>query len=344
LSVAHDITVRDNQISDLSPGRNAASCGIFVGYGEDLRIERNRIENTGTGRPANADSIPAGGVFVRLCLGGLSTFGAGGAETRRRDRPALLVQDNIVHAPYGRALKAFACGPVMVTDNRLTGSNPSLFFTNPLLALILLLLGGSSVQAILADPTSELKVDNLSFLSVMIDILGGDAVQIVNLGVAEEVLAFWVASRGLAGATRPSQWLQEGRDATGRLDRGPQPVMMRGGETMFANNQVSLQAPGAQGLGTLSSVLILTRDDLCFADNQLEIEADVRLAFADAILLAATLRAQANRMQEAAPCWFSMMSFATAMNNTTNNQTTFILGASAANPAKLVRDPNTTLF
>ncbi|MET1110385.1 MAG: right-handed parallel beta-helix repeat-containing protein, partial [Allosphingosinicella sp.] len=344
LSVAHDVTVRDNQISDLSPGRNAASCGIFVGYGEDLRIERNRIENTGTGRPANADSIPAGGVFVRLCLGGLSTFGAGGAETRRRDRPALLVQDNIVHAPYGRALKAFACGPVMVTDNRLTGSNPSLFFTNPLLALILLLLGGSSVQAILTDPTSELKVDNLTFLSVMIDILGGDAVQIVNLGVAEEVLAFWVASRGLAGATRPSQWLQEGRDATGRLDRGPQPVMMRGGETMFANNQVSLQAPGEQGLGTLSSVLILTRDDLCFADNQLEIEADVRLAFADAILLSGTLRAQANRMQEAAPCWFSMMSFATAMNNTTNNQTTFLLGASAANPAKLVRDPNTTLF
>jgi hypothetical protein len=343
LSVAHDCTIRDNQISDLSPGRDAPSCGVFIGYGEDLRIERNRIENTGTGRRAEADTAPSGGIFVRLCLGGISTFGTGEADVRDRDRPALLVQDNVVHAPYGRALKAYACGPVLVADNRLTGSNPSLFFTNPLLAIILLWLGGSTVQAILTDPTSELKLDNLTFLSFMIDLLGGDAVQIVNLGIAEEALAFYIAGRAIAGGSRPSALLQQANDATGRLDRGPQPVMMRGGETMFVNNQVSLQAPGGQGLGTLSSVYILSRDDLCFNDNQIEIEADVRLAFADAILFSGTLRAQGNRMQEAALCLFSMTSFATAMNNTTHNQTTFLLGASAANPAKLVNDPNTSL-
>jgi predicted RNA-binding protein with TRAM domain len=344
LSMAQDCTIRDNQISDLNPGRDAASCGVFIGYGEDLRIERNRIENTGTGRPANADTIPSGGIFVRLCLGGLSTFGAAETEVGRRDRPALLVQNNVVHAPYGRALKAFASGPVMVTDNRLTGSNPSLFFTNPLLSIIFLWLGGASVQALLADPTSELKLDNLTFLSILIDVLGGDAVQIVNLGLAEEVLAFLVASRGMSGETKASQWMAEGRYATGALDQGPHPLMMRGGETMFANNQVSLQAPGGQGLGTLSSVFILTRDDLCFADNQLEVEADVRFALADAILLAATVRAQSNRMQEAALCPFSMMSYGTGMNNTTNNQVTFILGAAAGNPGKLVSTPNTSLF
>lgn len=343
-SIANDCTIRDNQISDLSPGREAPSCGIFIGYGEDLRIERNRIENTGTGRRVEADSSPSGGIFVRLCLGGISTFGAGEGELRRRDRPALLVQNNIVHAPYGRALKAFAAGPVMVTDNRLTGSNPSLFFTNPLLALFFLLLGGSSVQQILADPTSELKLDNLTFLSFMIDLLGGDSVQIVNLGVAEEVLAYYVASQSISGEAKPSRWIREGVNATGALDRGPQPVMMRGGEIMFANNQVSLQAPGDQGLGTLSSVFILSRDDLCFADNQLEVESSVRFALSDAILFSGTLRAQSNRMQEAAFCPFSLLSFGTAMNNTSNNQTTFFLFASATDTTKRVNQPNTKLF
>jgi hypothetical protein len=344
LSMAQDCTIRDNQISDLNPGRNAASCGVFIGYGEDLRIERNRIENTGTGRPANADSIPSAGIFVRLCLGGLATLGAGGAEVRRRDRPALLVQNNVVHAPYGRALKAFASGPVMVTDNRLTGSNPSLFFSNPLLSIIFLWLGGASVQALLADPTSELKLDNLTFLSILIDVLGGDAVQIVNLGLAEDVLALLIASRGISGEAKGSQFFAEARYATGALDQGPQPMMMRGGETMFANNQVSLRAPGGQGLGTLSSVFILTRDDLCFADNQLAVEAEVRFALSDAVILAATVRAQSNRMQEAAWCPFSMLSFGAAMNNTTNNQSTFIVGAAVGNPGKLVSEPNTSLL
>jgi hypothetical protein len=120
--------------------------------------------------------------------------------------------------------------------------------------------------------------------------------------------------------------------------------MMRGGETMFANNQVRLQAPGRKALGSVSSVFILTRDDLCFADNQLEVEADVRFALSDTVLFAATLRAEANRLQEAALCPLSLTSFASAMNNTSDNQTTFLLAAAAANPAKLVKQHNTTLF
>ncbi len=343
LSIANDCTIRDNQISDLSPGRDAPSCGVFIGYGEDLRIERNRIENTGTGRRPDADSAPSAGIFVRLCVGGISTFGIGESDIRRRDRPALLVQNNIVHASYGRALKAFAAGPVMVTDNRLTGSNPSLFFTNPLLSLFFLLLGAAPAAQLLLDPSTDLKTDNLRALSNIIDILGGDSVQIVNLGVAEEALALYAARRWIGGNTKPSEAMRTGMNASGGLDWGPQPVLLRGGETMFANNQVSLQPPGDQGLGTLSSVFILSRDDLCFADNQLEIEAGVRFALADTLLFASTLRAQANRVQEAAFCLFSLLSWGLA-NNTANNQTTSILFAATPGGGKLVDEPNTSLL
>lgn len=344
LSAAFDCTIRDNQISDLAVDREAPSCGIFIGYGEDLRIERNRIENIGSGRKAQADAVPSGGIFVRMCMGGISTFGGGESDVRRRDRPALLVQNNIVYAPYGRALKAIASGPVMVEDNRLTGANPSLFFTHPLFGLFFLMLGGAAIQKLLLDPSTQVKLGDLVGLSVLIDILGGDAVQIVNLGLAEEALTAYAAARTFSGEKSASQMYRQGRTATGALERGPQPMMMRGGETMFANNQVSLQAPGEEGLGTLSSVVIITRDDLCFSDNQIEVEASVRFALTDAILIATTLRADANRHQEAAICFLSLISLGLAMNNTSNNQTSFKLAAAAIDPSKLVKQHNISLI
>jgi hypothetical protein len=361
LAMALDCTIRDNQISDLSPGRDAPACGIFVGYGEDLRVERNRIENTGTGRNVDVSAVPSGGIFVRLALGGISTFAGGSEDTRSRDRPAILVQNNIVHASYGRALKVLASGPVIVTGNRLTGSNPSLFFANPLGALILLLLVGSSVQKLIADPSEELSVTNLVLLNILIDILGGDSVQIVNMGVAEELLGLVAAqvfrSRSADPAatdfnlqdqpavnqkrTSPSPGaIYEEARRSGAFRQTPAASALRGGEILFSDNQVSLQPPDEQGQGTISSVFILTRDDLGFADNQVEIEAGVFFAFSDAILIATTLRAEANRCQEAAFCALSLGSFALDLNNTSNNQTTCVLGAFASNSDNVVSEGN----
>jgi hypothetical protein len=360
LAMALDCTIRDNQISDLSPGRDAPACGIFVGYGEDLRVERNRIENTGTGRNVDVSAVPSGGIFVRLALGGISTFAGGTDDTRTRDRPAILVQNNIVHASYGRALKVLASGPVIVTGNRLTGSNPSLFFANPLGALILLRLVGSSVQKLIADPTEELSVTNLVLLNILIDILGGDSVQIVNMGVAEELLALVAAQvfRSQPAEATTNIDLQE-QPAVNRKRSGPSPgaiyeearrsgafrqtpaaSALRGGEVLFSDNQVSLQPPDEQGQGTISSVFILTRDDLGFADNQVEIEAGVFFAFSNTILIATTLRAEANRCQEAAFCALSLGSFALGLNNTSNNQTTCVLGAFAPNSDNVVSEGN----
>jgi hypothetical protein len=238
-----------------------------------------------------------------------------------------------------------ALGPAMVTDNRLSGANPSLFFAQPLFALIILLFGGRSVQQLLADPSADLDLKNLVLLNVILEILGGDAVNLVNLGIAEELMLPYtlssLAKRGNSGEVfTTSRGAAAAWNAAGKL---PAP-MLRGGETMFANNQVSLHRPGDANAATISSVLILTRDDLCFADNQLEVEADLLFAMADALLLATTVRANSNRMQESALCIFSLASWGLGLNTTADNQATFSVNAVANNPAKLVERDNLTVF
>jgi hypothetical protein len=343
LSMALDCTIRDNQIAEIGAARQLGVCGIFVGYGEDLRFERNRIEQNGASIKGGQSAAPAGGIFVRVCAGGISSLGTPYEKRRNRDRPALWVQSNIIHAPYARALKALVMGPAHIADNRLSGANPSLFFSNPFFALIILIFGARPVTDLLTDPTAELDLDNLVLLNLIFEILGGDAVNIVNLGIAEEsLLAYRIGqmlkSGGVGGAPSGSH---HAADAWGAAGQAPQ--MLRGGETLFVDNQVSLHRAEDTQAATLSSVLILTRDDLGFADNQLEVEADMLIALSDALLMGTTIRAHANRLQESALCMFSMMSWGLMLNVTADNQSTFQISASCATP-KLIDSPNLSLF
>lgn len=347
LNLAFDVTLRDNQIDAIGLARAEGVCGIFIGYGEDVRIERNRIENLGA-LPTGGVTSPSGGIVIRLVVGGVASDdgGASGsvAPRRTRDRPALLIQNNIVHARYARAIRALALGPVMIEDNRLTGANPSLFFTQPLLSILILFFGGKSIQDLLNDPNADLEIDNFVMLNLVLEVMGGDAVNLVNLGLVEELLLtspFFAYARKMM-ATEDAAAPAPTPPPPPRDHQPPVPALLRGGETMFANNQVSLHSPTGQNTGTVSSVLVLTSDDLCFADNQLEVEADLGLAVFDALLLAVTLRATGNRAQEAAPCLVSLLSWAW-MNTTTSNQTTFFLVAEAANPAKRIQDHNLSL-
>ena len=346
LGMAMDCTIRDNEIEDIGTARSQGMCGIFVGYGEDLRIERNRIERIGARRSGDQAVAPAGGIFVRLASGGIASMGE---KRRSSDRPALWVHDNIVYAPHARALKALVMGPAHITDNRLTGGNPSLFFSQPFFALIVLFFGGRSAVDLLADPSAELDLDDLVLLNLVLEVLGGDAVNLVNLGVAEELLLpdwlqqwFRGGDDGVGGAFGNFRNSKEAAAAWHSASR-PAPALLRGGETLFTDNQVSLHAPqGEDNAIVISSVLIFTRDDLAFSDNQLEIEADLTLAVIDAILFGWTLRATANRMQEAALCLFSLLSWG-GLNNTSDNQTTFLLNAVATDPSKLVERDNVSV-
>ena len=328
LGIAIDVTVRDNRIEDhgLEPAR--AACGVFVGYGEAVRVERNRIERNG-GQEAPVFGA-VGGIVVRVAMGGAPVASPFAHETS--DRPALLVQGNVVHAPAGRALKALGLGPMLVTGNRLTGANRSRLFSNFLQGFVLFLLGAAAAREVLLDPASPEVVDLLLF-DGFIDVLGGDAVSLVNLSMTEELLLAYRASRDFAGHAAATLTARSDGLLAG----------LRGGETLFNDNQVSLRGGPGEMPAHLSSVLILSLDDIGFADNQCELEADLAFAFFDAMVLGGTLRATGNRLQEPVLCLLSLMSWSWLMNTTALNQSTFGMAAGCNLPAKLVNVNNTTL-
>lgn len=333
LGMAIDVTVRDNLVEDNGSEPARAACGVFVGYGEGVRVERNRIERNGGASAEVGASV--GGIVVRAALGGAPLADPYALQTV--DRPALLVQGNVVHAPTGRALKALAQGPVLVTGNRLTGANRSSLFANPLQAILLFLLGMQSAQDLLANAAQPQVLDLLLF-DAALDAMGGDAVSIVNLALTEEVLLAYRWKR--TAGNFASGALSASTGAVG-LGAGLSVANFRGGETMFNDNQVSLRGGPGSLAGHVSSVLLVTLDDLGFADNQCELEVDVAFSIIDALLIAPTLRATGNRLQEAALCFGSLVSLGMALNTTSLNQATFSVFASGN---KLVDTNNLTVI
>lgn len=333
LGLAIDVTIRDNGIEDNGVEPSRAACGIFLGYGEGVRVERNRIERNGS-QPAQLGRS-VGGIVVRAALGGAPLAEPFSSQTS--DRPALLVQGNVVHAPAGRALKAMAQGPVLVTGNRLTGANRSSLFANPLQAILLFLLGMQSAEELLANPDDPEVLDLLLF-DAAIDAMGGDAVSLVNLSITEEVLLVFRMKHGASSFGSAAVSLASG---AGGVLGGLSAANFRGGETLFNDNQVSLRGGPGSFAGHVSSVLILSLDDVGFADNQCEMEADVAFSILDAFLIGMTLRATGNRLQEAALCFGSLVTMGTAINTTSLNQSTFFTSATGA---KLVDTDNLTII
>ena len=337
LGFAHDLTVRQNRIEGNGSEPSRIASGIFVGYGEGLRIEHNRIERNGALAAELGGST--GGIVVRMAMGGAEPAQRYSAQDT--DRPALLVQGNVVHSPAGRALKAIAQGPVVVTGNRLTGGNPSSLFANPLQSFILFLLGTQSAQDLLANPSAPEVVDLLLF-DAMLDFLGGDAVSLVNLSFIDEFLLVYTAQR------QPANLASGGAGSLGTNAKATVGMFsaanFRGGETIVNDNQIVLRGGPAGPSGNLSSVLLVSLDDLGFADNQTEVESDVALCLIDSILVGTTLRVTGNRFQASAICFASAVSLGVSMNSTALNQGTSPIGAICLNAAKLVDADNLSLF
>lgn len=117
LPLVEGLRITDNHI--VRNGTSAAnpSAGIFVGYGEEVILSGNYISGNG---PLGEDYDTAGieglrgGVVVRMATAMIS----GGAEDAKQ-RSALDMRDNHIDQPAGRAITAFAFGPVSCVGNHL---------------------------------------------------------------------------------------------------------------------------------------------------------------------------------------------------------------------------------
>jgi hypothetical protein len=98
---------------------------VFVGHGDDLEITDNVIAGNGTateGFEQNRQAGLRGGIYVRFAGALTCQYSASSGR-----KPSLGVHDTRVDQPAGRALTAFAFGPVSCADNHLNSGLTGLF-------------------------------------------------------------------------------------------------------------------------------------------------------------------------------------------------------------------------
>jgi hypothetical protein len=121
LAIVDAAVVRGNHITGNGASAVDPACGLFAGWGNDVEIADNSFAGNGAGG-ANGSSAAEdgqarhpglrGAIYLRFA-GALSTR----LSTSSGRTPALRVHDNRVDQPVGRALTAFAFGPVSIANN-----------------------------------------------------------------------------------------------------------------------------------------------------------------------------------------------------------------------------------
>lgn len=282
------LVVRDNVITDNGPDFRQPVCGIFVLHGEGMEISRNHILNNGARDPDSQETAssvkrgPRGGINVLFAVAPVIPITINEKTVPTQDGlPALMVHDNVVSVPLGRALSATALGPVSVVANLFTSR-------------------GTSAR------------DEQTFIA--------STVMILNLGLSNEfylqLLVFVLLWKGNSTA------VGEGRPG---LDDELLGKYLSNGNVLFDDNQCSLDLMETGVSLAVSSILILTLDDVGFHDNQCDCNLLVDFVLTQAILMGMSVRATDNRFKEGVlNTLFSAVTIG-QFNTTTDNQSTHCL-------------------
>jgi len=285
LGVVDALVLADNHIADNGPDAADPVCGVFVGYGNNLEITGNSL--SGNGAPSSDYERKRraglrGGLYVRFA-GALTSS----LSTSSGREAALRVLDNRIDQPAGRALTAFAFGPVTVAGNHFNSLYTGLFG--------------------------------------FIDAVFGVAL-LVNLGGVHRLLA-----------RRFQKYLARGKEFAGVAERS-----LPGGETIVDGNYLRLDPLNR----SITSHAVLALDDIGYATNTSSVYRSDPF-FANAILVADTLRATGARLREDAATTLSMLTQALRANVTALNQGDHCIiarpGVIIGNPLPTVAEGNQVL-
>jgi hypothetical protein len=105
------------------------------------------------------------------------------------------------------------------------------------------------------------------------------------------------------------------------------------GKLLFSNNQASFLMPDASIGFDVSSVLLMSLDDIAANDNQLEWHTQQRLLLANLLALGVSVRSNDNRLAETWGRSFRSVFSLALMNTAANNQTTHCITALGLNCA-----------
>lgn len=294
LADVEDLRFYDNVVENNGPDQRYPVCGLYVLHGEGLDIHRNRILNTGA-RTGDEDADPApgrrGGIVIGFAVPGIMPLEFGGLVLPRQDgRPAARIHDNVVSQPLGQALFLQALGPVSVQGNQLTSQ-------------------GIVLRAL--DPS-----------------FWASAVWILNLGWSNEFYLQFLLFTGATGDPIEPGQLPQGGDAfvpsaRAGLDDFGIGRYLASGNVLFNDNQVVTDLTETAASFAISSVLIVSLDDVTVQDNQLDCDFFLDFLFTNLIAVGMTLRINNNRFKESLfITLFSSVGLGLIFNNTSDNQAT----------------------
>lgn len=324
------LVVRDNMLEGNAAGRSDAICGVFILNGEGIVVDGNRILHNG--RLADAANPPGpglrGGIHIGLARPRTVPL-AGGA--RQDGVPATRVHGNVVVSPEGRALKILAIGPVSVEGNQFTAHGSHSLKTEP--------MPGNRQDSFTgaAEVTREERSAAPTALTALNDALGGAVVSIVNLGFSNEL---YLQLLGLSGFGLSDE-LPEPSEAEATGTR-----LFAGGNVMFNDNQVVLDAYSDAVTQAVSVVTLFSFDDVSMVGNQCDADLLFDRILTNAFVMGflSSVRVADNRFKAGVfNGLLSVLTWSFWFNSTTDNQGThcfFVVG----HPNVTVRTPNAVLF
>lgn len=314
LAAGADITLRDNRIVEVGTGHGSPIVGIYILDGEAVTIERNHLRDNGriAGLTSPIMAGRTGGIVLALVRPGVDFLAPFGRQLQARQdgAPAVIVTGNVVSAREGRALTVFGVGPMVIHGNQLTahGSNfLGRFLVTGAKA------GGVNVGAS-AEIRASARAEVANPLMAFLDVLGGAAVAVLNLGVSNEIylqlLGF--SGLGLVEAQQPP-------DSAGFDD---DIKLLANGNVQFNDNQVVLDGTSLAVTLTLSSVLLISLDDVSIEDNQSDCDMLLDFVAVNTLALGWSVRMQGNRCKESFATTFLSGLTLGLMNDTSHNQGT----------------------
>ena len=280
-------------------------CGVFVLATDGMCIERNRVARNGPRTAERLEGAQPGiraGVHVWLALALGTTASAAKSPSLSSSAVGrvgsgveqLRVHGNRIEQPLGRALFMLGAGAMAITDNRLVSEGTGARATDALADTVLVGNLGMS-----REWTQGLLMTLVYLIVIELFQKGGDDKQ------RQLLCDLSVASRFM-----PGLW----------------PALPTG-KLMFNDNQVSFLMKDAAPALAVSSVMLLSLDDVSACDNQFEFHTQQRLVLADLLAIGSTVRTNDNRLAES---WgravVSVMSFG-LMNTAADNQSTHCIAA-----------------
>jgi hypothetical protein len=289
LGIVEGLRIEDNHIAGNGISAADPCAGIFVGYGEEVQISGNTI--TGNGpvadryRELRSEGL-RGGIFIRMAASSVA-----GATDDGIHKPALLIHNNTIDQPAGRAITALAYGPVSVVGNTLNSEWEGAWSVIDTLVGAVLILNLGGIHRLLGAPA---------------------------------VKSQQAKAQALAGNPDSLMAMTTHHAPAGELATRVE-ALLPGGETLVNSNRVRTGPENR----TWSAQLLVTADDLGFDGNQSgTFRPDV--TFSNLIAVAHSLRVTDNRFRERARYGFmsaltitggaTLVGGARSMNMTTENQ------------------------